>query len=106
MKSKKIIALMVGAVLLLMAAWSLGVFRNHATNDSNSSPASTTQNINQSGNQTLDQIPGINLSASPVSYPISDWLSRITKKKFGQYITPQTSPVQPERFTGYHTAAD
>ena len=31
---------------------------------------------------------------------------RITKKKFGQYITPQNSPVQPEKFRGYHTGTD
>jgi murein DD-endopeptidase MepM/ murein hydrolase activator NlpD len=38
--------------------------------------------------------------------PIPDALSRITKKPFGIYITPKTSPVQPERFQGYHTGAD
>lgn len=32
--------------------------------------------------------------------------SRITKKPFGIYITPKNSPVQPEKFTGYHTGAD
>lgn len=31
---------------------------------------------------------------------------RITKKPFGMYITPEDSPVQPERFSGYHTGAD
>lgn len=31
---------------------------------------------------------------------------RITKKPFGIYITPENSPVQPERFSGYHTGAD
>jgi murein DD-endopeptidase MepM/ murein hydrolase activator NlpD len=30
----------------------------------------------------------------------------VTKKPFGIYITPQTSPVQPERFRGYHTGTD
>ncbi|HUD20704.1 MAG TPA: M23 family metallopeptidase [Candidatus Saccharimonadales bacterium] len=38
--------------------------------------------------------------------PIADFYSRITKKTFGMYITPATSPVQPERFTGYHTGVD
>ncbi len=32
--------------------------------------------------------------------------SRITKKLFGTYVTPQNSPVQPERFSGYHTGVD
>lgn len=31
---------------------------------------------------------------------------RVSKKPFGIYITPQDSPVQPERFSGYHTGAD
>lgn len=30
----------------------------------------------------------------------------MTKKPFGIYITPKTSPVQPERFQGYHTGTD
>lgn len=32
--------------------------------------------------------------------------SRIIKKPFGIYITPQNSPVQPEKFSGYHTGVD
>jgi pimeloyl-ACP methyl ester carboxylesterase len=31
---------------------------------------------------------------------------RVTKKPFGIRIDPVTSPVQPERFSGYHTGAD
>ncbi len=38
--------------------------------------------------------------------PIANALSRITKKPFGIFITPKTSPVQPERFQGYHTGSD
>lgn len=38
--------------------------------------------------------------------PVADWQGRITKKPFGLYITPQNSPVSPEKFTGYHNAID
>lgn len=38
--------------------------------------------------------------------PISRASERVTKKPFGIYITPDTSPVQPERFSGYHTGTD
>ncbi len=38
--------------------------------------------------------------------PISNAKSRIIKKPFGIYVTPENSPVQPEKFTGYHTGAD
>lgn len=33
-------------------------------------------------------------------------IERMTKKPFGKYVTPQNSPVSPERFTGYHVGAD
>ena len=44
--------------------------------------------------------------ASIYADPIADFQPRITKKFFGTYVTPQNSPVQPERFTGYHTGVD
>lgn len=39
-------------------------------------------------------------------YPIAEFKQRITKKPFGIYITPKNSPVQPERFKGWHTGVD
>lgn len=38
--------------------------------------------------------------------PIDDFRNRITKKPFGIEIDPSTSPVQPERFSGFHTGVD
>ena len=38
--------------------------------------------------------------------PVAEFRERITNKKFGQLITPANSPVQPERFSGYHTGVD
>ena len=43
---------------------------------------------------------------STLAEPVAQFKERVTKKLFGIYITPQNSPVQPERFTGYHTGAD
>ncbi len=46
-------------------------------------------------------------AATPAfSLPLTDALSRITKKAFGLYVTPKNSPVQPERFSGYHCGTD
>lgn len=45
-------------------------------------------------------------SADSFVPPLPNAGKRVTKKPFGIYITPATSPVQPERFTGYHTGAD
>ena len=50
--------------------------------------------------------PAIDYPTSGFVPPLSDAAQRITKKPFGIYITPATSPVQPERFKGYHTGAD
>lgn len=38
--------------------------------------------------------------------PVAQFTQRITKKPFGIHITPATSPVQPERFSGFHTGVD
>jgi murein DD-endopeptidase MepM/ murein hydrolase activator NlpD len=41
-----------------------------------------------------------------VVVPVREFAGRITKKPFGIFIAPETSPVQPERFRGYHTGVD
>lgn len=38
--------------------------------------------------------------------PLEKAGERVTEKPFGVYITSQTSPVQPERFQGYHIGSD
>ena len=45
-------------------------------------------------------------SGATLVEPIADMKARVTKKPFGIFITPETSPVQPERFRGYHTGID
>ena len=57
--------------------------------------------------QFLDSLVlGETVSMSTLTPPTDDFKNRITKKKFGQLITKQDSPVQPERFSGYHTGVD
>lgn len=46
------------------------------------------------------------VTTAKLGFPVKDALARITKKPFGIYITPATSPIQPEKFTGYHTGTD
>ncbi len=38
--------------------------------------------------------------------PLTKALERITKKPFGIKVSPNDSPVSPERFAGYHTGVD
>ncbi len=51
-------------------------------------------------------VVNVNAPAAALTSPLDQPTQRITKKFFGTYVTPQHSPVQPERFTGYHTAVD
>jgi murein DD-endopeptidase MepM/ murein hydrolase activator NlpD len=38
--------------------------------------------------------------------PVAELAERITKKPFGILVTPENSPISPERFTGWHTGID
>lgn len=62
--------------------------------------------ITSSSNATSSSTPQVAASQAVLAQPLANALSRITKKPFGLYVTPKNSPVQPERFTGYHTGVD
>lgn len=53
-----------------------------------------------------DFINSVTFNPTQLKYPIEDFETAINKKPFGIYITKETSPVQPERFAGYHTGVD
>ncbi|MCX6726340.1 MAG: M23 family metallopeptidase [Candidatus Shapirobacteria bacterium] len=53
---------------------------------------------------TISPAPAIH--AELVEAPIADFKNRITKKFFGTFVTPQNSPVSPEKFRGFHTGVD
>lgn len=53
-----------------------------------------------------DPIEEVDPIPASLVYPIENFETGITLKSFGSYITPETSPVQPERFSGYHTGVD
>lgn len=90
--------------LILIIASSLLYFFYFSKNQSkNQPPPSPYLSENAPSTEEPSKLP--QPSAEP-NEPIQNFKSRITKKPFGIYITPQSSPVQPERFTGYHTAVD
>lgn len=45
-------------------------------------------------------------SINKLILPLDNALNRVTKKPFGIHVSPGNSPVNPEKFTGYHTGAD
>lgn len=57
-------------------------------------------------NTPNEAVPEATVPTAAFGLPISDALSRVTKKPFDIYITPETSPVQNDRFTGYHVGTD
>lgn len=61
---------------------------------------------NLSQNIFDDFINSLTFNPTKLHEPIENYLEKVTKKSFGTYVTPTNSPVQPERFTGYHTAID
>src|SRR3989339_163112 len=50
--------------------------------------------------------PTAKITPKTLNYPIDNFKTGVVLKPFGIYITPKTSPVQPEKFKGYHTGAD
>lgn len=75
-------------------------------------PAPTNQTKQSNPSKSSSTLPSPTPTQKPtapiteLTMPIAEFQQRITKKPFGIYITPQTSPVQPERFSGYHTGVD
>jgi hypothetical protein len=85
----------VGAIYLL----TLYYINNRSKSDQNVQP-STQVSAPQTNTPSFPEVKPL------YGEPIANAKNRILKKPFGIYITPATSPVQPEHFTGYHTGTD
>lgn len=64
-----------------------------------------TPNQGEKTSETI-QNPTMTTPKKVIFEPLESAKERVTKKPFGIFITPQSSPVQPEKFTGYHTGTD
>ena len=64
--------------------------------------------IQEESNSIEPTLPprGAILQPETFSDPVEKVRERVTKKKFGTFVTPKNSPVYPERFSGYHTGID
>lgn len=102
------------AVILLIAAGCSN--NNSQDNQSGQTSESTNQNqpsaegevgnnpeVDEGGNESVNE--GVGEQDSVVA-PISRAAERVTKKPFGLQVSPNNSPIQPERFSGYHTGVD
>lgn len=101
-KVKKIIFIILVLLAIGLIAYYFFYFRNKQ-----SSTITSATSPSPAISQTISPI--ISSSPSPIfqlAEPVKDFKARVTKKPFGIYITPENSPIQPERFNGYHTGAD
>lgn len=64
------------------------------------------EDINKKPENKNENVPVETTSILENIYPIAEFKERITKKSFGDFISPKNSPIQPERFAGFHTGVD
>jgi murein DD-endopeptidase MepM/ murein hydrolase activator NlpD len=84
--------LLMGLVVAVIVLGGVIFFKNK---EKSNIVEKTVTNLAETGGEKKEKI-----------YPIAEFEKRITKKTFGDYITPETSAVQPERFSGWHTGVD
>ncbi|MFA6460620.1 MAG: hypothetical protein WCV73_05285 [Patescibacteria group bacterium] len=78
----------------------------------NGEESSTTTPTASTSSEPIGQVPAPDDSGTDASslnqlnLPLSSARERVTKKPFGIKISPQDSPVSPEKFSGYHTGVD
>jgi len=89
-------------VILAGIAFIIFSLQQNTESDSNS-------NVNEATIKDADIIVNSDLDIEEEPLPQNQLdrpSERASKKTFGQYITSQNSPVQPERFSGHHTGVD
>jgi len=99
------------SIIIIVAALSSYYFYTENLSSTPTSPAEnsidSTKPTESNQNPATQQTTATMTPTTPeLVEPIAEFKERITLKPFGIYITPENSPVQPERFTGYHTAVD
>ena len=65
-----------------------------------------TEYADEAGTAAVETVPPVEKVVEAIVAPLDQATERVTKKSFGIYIDRATSPVQPERFAGYHTGTD
>lgn len=80
-------------LILALSATAVGVLRSDAPEQA---AAAVAPNL----------LPLLESAQIGLVEPVAQFTNHITKKNFGIFITPETSPVEHDRFTGYHTGVD
>lgn len=108
---KKIICLILFVAVIAGVSWFL--FEKKVSKNNNQSIAVLensdlkTESANNSETvPTQDPAPALAMEKKIFQSPLDRVSERVSKKPFGIFITPENSPVQPEKFSGYHTGVD
>lgn len=98
MTKQSFIILSIISIALLAAGCS-----KDQTNPIAETPTTNTNTETSPPTETPAETP---VAVSDLRAPIEGYASRITAKPFGLKVSPQNSPVSPEKFTGYHAGTD
>lgn len=75
--------------------------------DSNNTTADTLIKASNGGAIEKEQTDSeVIVEEKKFQFPLDRATERVGKKPFGIFITPNNSPIQPEKFNGYHTGVD
>jgi murein DD-endopeptidase MepM/ murein hydrolase activator NlpD len=107
---KYLVAAMIAGLSLILVIWILRSVPR-TTSEAFLSVPSTSSSVDIvpitfPATSTNDKSIATPSSSRLLYWPINRPLERVTKKPFGQKVSPSNSPVQPERFSGYHTGVD
>jgi murein DD-endopeptidase MepM/ murein hydrolase activator NlpD len=69
-------------------------------------PEVAVNDLNNQSQSKSGQVQAMANNLSTFQPPLPRSAERVTQKPFGIFITPQKSPVSPEKFRGYHTGTD
>ena len=101
---KKILVILFFLIITFLAVFLLLTkYHQNKKNDKSETNQSVMQNTAPQEKSLPKQE---DISQNFFNSPLDRSKERVSKKPFGIYITPATSPVQPERFQGYHTGTD
>lgn len=101
-----IIIVLIGLAIIFNKFGSPAPRRPIPANLTATTTASATDRIPKKATTTKMATASEPTAIAGLTAPISGALSRITKKPFGIWVSPNHSPVSPERFMGYHTGTD
>ncbi len=97
-------AVIFAGFLLLVLVW--GIWQAAQKKQQEANPPGVAKKTQSSQPVATSTSAAFNPDAGKLLAPISKALERVTKKPFGLKVSPHSSPVSPERFSGYHTGVD